>query len=247
VNLSGWSLHDGSGRDQDDFPSGTPWIAGSGYLLLASDSLIYGIFPALRDSSNVVLAGTTGFSLNLDGDDVVLRASDNATIDSIRYRPDWHRKGLDDTKGISLERISPGGPGNDSRNWSSSVNPAGGTPDGMNSVAIPVTVGQATLSVDPSTVSPDADGFEDFVRVSYHLPARSSRIVVTVYDRSGRHVRRLASNDLSGPEGELIWDGRDDEAAPLAPGIYVVWLEAYDEGGAGLMNARATVIVARKL
>jgi len=247
VSIDGWKVYDGTGKAQATLPSSAPTIAPQGFMVIAGDSTLYLRFPWLRDSSNVVLIGKSGFSLNADGDDVVLRTPTGTTVDSVSYLDDWHWSELSDTKGVSLERISATAASNDDRNWSSSLAAAGGTPGAPNSRSIPVTVTDARLDILPATLSPDEDGFEDVVRISYRLPAATSRILVTVYDRIGRFVRRIADNEPSGPEGELIWDGYGQDARPLEPGIYIVRIEAYDDGGAGLMTAQRSVVIARAL
>jgi hypothetical protein len=48
---------------------------------------------------------------------------------------------------------------------------------------------------------------------------------LTVLDVQGRRVRRLARGERAGA-GTGVWDGRDDAGVPVAPGLYVVRLEA---------------------
>ncbi|MDB5032932.1 MAG: hypothetical protein JWQ98_173 [Chlorobi bacterium] len=247
LSIAGWTIHDGSSGTKGTIAITAPPIVAGACALFASDSGIYARFPFLRDSANVVIVGVSGFSLNSDGDDLVLRNAAGITVDSVHYEAGWHRREIGDTKGIALERISMAGPSNDSRNWSSSPAPLGGTPGARNALEIAPVVTDATLTAEPPTVSPDGDGFQDFTRISYSLPSSDARIVATAYDRYGRPVRRIANNELAAVSGELIWDGRDDIGRPLDPGIYIVRIEAYDDGGAGLFAAQATVIVARRL
>ncbi len=246
INVAGWKLYDATGKAQATFPAHTPAIAPGERLLVASDSLIFARFPALRDSANVVLIGVPSFGLNADGDEVVVRNRNGLVVDSLRYQSGWHRRDMGEMKGIALERVSIAGRSADQRNWSSSAAPLGGTPGAINSVEIPPSSSQAVLAVEPRMVSPDGDGHEDFTRISYRLPVTNARIVAAVFDRAGRMVRRLASNEPAAAEGELIWDGRDQEMRSLAPGIYLVRLEAYDDNGTGLFTAQGTVIVARR-
>jgi len=247
ADVAGWKLYDATGRAQATLPDHTPAIAPGGRLVVASDTTIFDRFPYLRDSSNVVLFHLSSFGLNTDGDEVVLRNAAGTAVDSLAYTSRWHRRDLGETKGLSLERITMSGTSGDPRNWSTSAAALGGTPGARNSVELAPAVRRAELGVDPPTVSPDADGFEDFTRISYHLPTRNARIMATVYDRHGRPVRRLANNEPAAAEGELIWDGRDDDGRPLAPGIFVVRVEAYDDDGYGVFDAQGTVVVARKM
>jgi hypothetical protein len=244
LSLTGWKIYDATGKAQVTLKRGS--IAPHGYLLVASDSAIYRRFPYLADSTNIVLAGVSTLSLNSDKDIVTLRDAEGEMIDEVGYLDDWHRRELGEMKGIALERISMSGASNDSRNWSSSAAPLGGTPGARNSLELPVTVSDAILTTSSPTLSPDGDGHEDFTRLSYRLPTATSRIVVTAHDRYGRPVRRIANNEPAAASGEVIWDGRDDDGRPLEPGIYLVHLEAYHDGS-GLVSAKATIVIARRL
>ncbi len=247
ISVAGWKLHDATSRAQAALPAQSQRVPPGGRLLIASDSALFVRFPALLDSACVVLMGNTSLGLNGDQDDLVLRNRNGVTVDSVHYSSGWHRRDLGEMKGVALERISIGGGSNDPRNWSSSAAPSGGTPCAPNSVEIPPSGWPAVLAAIPPTVSPDGDGYEDFTRISYRLPTRNARIVAAVFDRAGRQVRLLASNEPAAAVGELIWDGRDQDGRPLAPGIYLVRLEAYDDDGAGLFAAQGTIVVARKM
>ncbi len=247
VRIDGWTVLDATARVQGTVPAGAPLLGPHGYVALASDSSIYARFPALRDSGNVVLLDRTSLGLNGDEDDVVIRSVRGATVDSVRYRSGWHRTTLGETRGFSLERISAGSGTNDRRNWSTSADPLGGTPAARNSLEIPPTTTSAELVASPETVSPDGDGFEDFIRASWRLPTRTARITAFVYDRNGRVVRRLANNEPAAAEGEVIWDGRDDEGRTPGIGPYIIRVEAYDDAGGGVSAAQAVVVVAKRL
>ncbi len=246
IPVVNWRLYDATGTSHGVVKVHAT-IAPLGYLLLATDTAIYRRFPWLRDSTNVLVTGPSSFGLNVEGDEVVIRSPIGETVDSVPYLDAWHRSDLTTTKGIALERISASAGSTLRENWSSSVARAGGTPAAPNSVAIPPTTARATMSVAPRIISPDADGRDDFTRISYRLPVPVSRLVVDILDREGRQTRRLESNMISGAEGELIWDGCADDGRPLDIGIYIIHLEAYDEGHGGTIEANATVIVARKL
>ncbi len=247
VPIGNWRLIDETGTVRGTIPSNSPPVQPGAYVVVAADSSIYLRFPALRDSLNVVVIGRAGFSLNADGDEVVLRDAEGRSVDSVPYRAEWHWEELDDTKGISLERISRSASSIDGRNWSSSLERLGGTPGRRNSRMIPASNSQARLRIEPETLSPDGDGFQDFIRIGYRLPVSRSRITVTLYDRLGRRAARIANNEPAGAEGELIWNGEGENGRPLEPGIYVIRLEAYDQGGIGIASAQAAVVVARKL
>ena len=238
IEVAGWKLYDRSERAQATIPLATAAIPGGGYLLVASDSSIYRAFPALRDSTNVVTINRSSFSLNLDEDDVRLRDGSGRTIDSVTYRSDWHWSELAGTRGISLERISPGGSSTDRRNWSSSVASAGGTPAGRNSRALELRATEATLAATPDILSPDNDGRDDFTRISWRLPRAASIITIALYDRHGRLLTRIIDNEPAAAVGETIWNGLDRRGERVPPGIYLLMLEGGD------VVAKSKVVVA---
>jgi flagellar hook assembly protein FlgD len=52
--------------------------------------------------------------------------------------------------------------------------------------------------------------------------AGSASVTTTVYDVSGRRIRRLGASDSS----TVRWDGRDDHGARVASGIYLLRVES---------------------
>lgn len=245
VALRSWRIVDGTAHTQATLPR-TASIASRSYLVIAADTLILRQFPWLADSANLIVIGRSGLGLNSGGDAVVVINRFGDVVDSLWYDPQWHRPDLDDRDGTSLERASPGAPSTDARNWSSSVGRNGGTPGARNSIAIAPHVVEAEIDITPITVSPDADGFEDVTRISYHLPTQTARINITLHDRHGRLVARIVNNEFTGADGEVVWNAFDAHGMPLPPDVYVVRIEAYDATGIGLVTAQHGVVVARR-
>lgn len=245
VSLRNWKIVDATGKTQATLARSAS-IAPGAYLVIAADSLLYEQFPALRDSDCVRILGRSSLGLNSSGDEVVLRDASGTTVDSVPYLPTWHRPDLDDADGTSLERASMSAASADARTWSSSVARSGGTPGAASSIALEPRVAQAELAVEPPTVSPDADGFQDVTRISWRLPMRTARVMLTLHDRQGRLIDRIVNNELGGAEGEVVWRGYDPHGMPLAPEIYVLRIEAYDPVGIALATARAGIVVARR-
>jgi outer membrane protein assembly factor BamB len=52
---------------------------------------------------------------------------------------------------------------------------------------------------------------------------RDASATIAIYTPGGRLVRRL---EVAGESGRVSWDGRSDEGRPVAPGVYLVRLEA---------------------
>ncbi|MGH2566774.1 MAG: lamin tail domain-containing protein, partial [Bacteroidota bacterium] len=221
------------------------------FVVVAAESTILSLFPHLRTPTSgqhlFILNRSGGFSLNNDGDDVVLLDFAGQAIDSVSYSTRWHHPDVTDTKGRSLERINPNLDSNDPRNWSTNASLVGGTPGLPNSVFTAAPPSAASLSVAPNPFSPDSDGFEDFCSVRYNLPTSTSTIGVKIFDVKGRLIRTLANSELAGAEGEIVWDGLDDGRQRVRIGPYIIFLEALDSQGGTVATAKAVVVVATKL
>ncbi|HEY7751969.1 MAG TPA: FlgD immunoglobulin-like domain containing protein, partial [Ignavibacteriaceae bacterium] len=148
---------------------------------------------------------------------------------------------------ISLERINPTLSGNDPANWSSSADILGATPTTQNSIYTENLSSESNISVSPNPFSPDDDGFEDFTIINYNLTQATSQVRIKIFDSKGRLVRTLTNSQASGPSGSIIFDGLGDDGQALRIGIYIIFLEAINEGAGVVENMKTVVVVARKL
>jgi len=208
------------------------------------------LFTSVR-STPTSRTNLSDLSLNNDGDLVQLHDRTGFVVDSVRYQPDWHNPFFSSTRGLSLERINPNGSSNDRRNWTTSTNREfGGTPARQNSVFAPsiaLSGTASTLAVSPNPFSPDGDGKEDFLVIRYQLQGTANRIRVKIFDARGRLVRTLANSEPAGAQGELIWDGLDDNRQALRVGIYIIYLEALNADSAIVETLKQTIVLARPM
>jgi flagellar hook assembly protein FlgD len=82
--------------------------------------------------------------------------------------------------------------------------------------------------------------------INYNLTHPTSEVRIKIFDSRGRLVRTFLNNQRSGSSGSVIFDGRDDTGEALRIGIYIIFLEAINEGSGVVENIK-TVVVARKL
>ena len=145
-------------------------------------------------------------SYNNDSSSVYL-IYDNTLIDGVSYDADWQFALLDDDDGVSLERIDPNGVSNSRYNWHSAAEDRGfATPGLLNSQYVPILEnGQLVLTSD--LVSPDNDGYEDFLQFTYELTEPGLLGKAEVYDHRGRLISTVFSNELLGTSGVFTWDG----------------------------------------
>ncbi len=241
-NLMNWTLSDGG--TPRAISSDTLELPPHGYLVLSGNAgrlhHTYGPGPYTDMDSFP--------SLNKN-DNIVLTAGDNQRSDSVGYSDSWHNPNRLDHRGLSLERIQPGGAGNDLFNWSSSTHHLGGTPGRENSIyqSPRAPTGNSGMSFAPNPFSPDDDGRDDRLFIQYRLDHPDYLIGVQIYDRHGRPVRRLADNKPAGFEGSLIWDGRKDDGSSNRIGIYIVVFEAFNSAAGKNLAFKKTVVLARGL
>jgi hypothetical protein len=139
---------------------------------------------------------------------------------------------LDDVKGVSLERIDFNRPSDDLTNWASAAESQGfATPGYINSQSFSTGIGDDDITLDPMVFSPDSDGYQDNVVISYRLPEPGMVGNITIYTSDGVRVRRLMRNELLGTEGQISWNGFGDQEEKLAIGIYLVYFETFRETG----------------
>lgn len=178
---------------------------------------------------------------------VLLIDPNSVVIDSVSYLEKWHFTLISDKKGKSLERINPNGPSNNADNWqTASENSGWGTPGIQNSQYLnPQAQGQ--FSVEPSVISPDNDGFEDFAILTYALPEPGMVGTIKIYDENGRPVRELANNYFFDQSGELKWDGLDNNGTKCRVGRYLILFEVYSTQTGVTLVFKQVVVVATKL
>jgi hypothetical protein len=253
VDLNRWAISDlqaAGGRSHKTLLSpGSRKLGPGDFFVLASDSSILTRFPSLlRDRGGCVAIAERGnLSLKNDGDAVVLSDLSGRTIDSVAYLPAWHNPGVVDATGRSLERIQPLFPSNDRRNWSTCVEKSGGTPGLENSIFTRSVPSNSGLSCFPNPFSPDGDGRDDYTVVHYELSLRSGVMNLKIFDAGGRQIRRLSNNELCGPHGDVLWDGRNDEGRTARIGIYIVVLEAINEQEGAVFSAKTVIVLAGRL
>lgn len=202
--------------------------------------------PLAADSVSFLPVDAQRLGLGNDGDLVRLHRADGTPIAEVDYSPDWHAPSLDETKGTALERISPSGRAGAASNWTSSTNPAGGTPGQKNAVSLapPENASDTGLQIEPSPFSVERDGA---TRIQYTFDEVPNLIRARIFDARGRQVRTLEDARLTGRSGELVWEGRDDAGNRVRVGVYVVLVEAVQTDAGTVASFKEPVVVGRPL
>ncbi|MFN6038622.1 MAG: lamin tail domain-containing protein, partial [Bacteroidota bacterium] len=150
-------------------------LTNEGYLLFPGEYLV------LSESGSIIKSqyytpNPNGFldmtdlpAINTDEDVVVLTDLSNQVIDRVYYNSNFHFDLLNETKGVSLERIDFNRSSSDITNWNSAASSVGfATPAFRNSQ---FATGQESgeLNISPQAFSPDNDGFQDVLNITYAL------------------------------------------------------------------------------
>jgi flagellar hook assembly protein FlgD len=168
-------------------------------------------------------------------------------IDQVSYSEKWHFKLIDNDKGVALERIDFNKPSQDASNWHSAATSMGyGTPTYQNSQFMNSSVADGNITLIPQTFSPDNDGYNDFITVTYNFPEPGYVCNIILYDLNGRAVKYLTRNALCGLTGYFRWDGLDEKNNKLPVGIYIMISEIFNLKGK-TKKFKNGIVLAKKL
>ncbi len=185
-------------------------------------------------------------SMNDDEGHLLLLTRELDVIDEVRYSDDMHFSLLSGSEGIALEKTGPMNNSSDEASWHSASESSGwGTPGRRNSV-FPESPAEAGLvSFSSTKISPDSDGFEDFLSVHLSLPGLGNVASLAVFDENGSLIRSLASNMLIGSEADIVWDGTADDGNLVNRGIYIILVSAYNDKGKTYQWKKACAVLRR--
>ncbi len=178
---------------------------------------------------------------------VILALSDSTIIDRFDYSEKMHFGLLKDVSGISLERRNQDWPTNEASNWQSASETAGwATPTYKNSQYNELADIQEDFSIFPLVFSPDNDGKDDLLNISYKFENEGAVCNATIFDSKGRIVRNLKRNALLGIEGTFAWDGITDQKQKAPLGMYIVFIETFDVQGKKKQFKKVVVLVGNR-
>jgi len=170
-------------------------------------------------------------SMNTDDDVVTLSDANFNVIDNFKYTTKMHFPLLVTTKGVSLERIDFNRATDDRTNWNSAAEAVGfATPAYQNSQYLKADGGSG-VSIPNPLFSPDNDGYNDVLNISYKLDEPGKAANVYIYDSKGRQVRYLIRNEQLAQDGTLSWNGINDDNEKAPIGIYIVYVELFNLSG----------------
>ncbi|MCS7162229.1 MAG: lamin tail domain-containing protein [Bacteroidia bacterium] len=154
----------------------------------------------------------------------LLRKADSLVLDRVPYAASYHFPELRSRKGIALERLSPTRPSDSPENWFSAASTHRfGTPGYPNSQREGSPTANEPVRLEPRTISPDGDGYEDLLWVYVQANQPNTRADIAIYTLSGYRVRWIAQGALlASGENAFRWEGMDENGRRLPAGIYLV-------------------------
>jgi hypothetical protein len=185
-------------------------------------------------------------SYNIDSGTVYILYN-SEPIDRVSYSEEWQFPLLDNSDGVSLERILPTGPSNQADNWHSAAEAIGfATPGRINS-QFQLEGNSESISLSKDVFSPDQDGFEDILVVNYSFSESGLLAKARIFDDFGREVKTLFSNELMGTSGFFTWDGVNAVQAKSPIGIYLLVMEVFSVEGGVILAKKIPFTLAGKL
>ena len=85
-----------------------------------------------------------------------------------------------------------------------------------------------TLVIEPQIISPDGDGFQDFLQINYRFTSNDITMNLFIINERGLKVKELVLAERVGYEGFFLWDGSTDNGSLPNEGVYLVRQEYFN-------------------
>jgi len=191
--------------------------------------------------SEVVVVEFSAFPSLIDEGGRLELILENNIVDEVVYDEGIHFDLLNDTRGISLEKINPFLPSIEESSWYSASTNEHATPGRENSQLISNNA-QGEVNIASKVIFPNNDGYKDFLEVNYSL--RDNAVGNGyIYDIEGREIIHFLRNELLDSEGVIVWDALNDEQELVSSGVYILLLETVsNDGGVNTYKLPFTVV-----
>jgi gliding motility-associated-like protein len=161
----------------------------------------------------------------------IIHQSQNQMIDAFAYSENMHFSLLEETDGVSLERLDPNAETQNSNNWHSAASTVGfGTPTYKNSQEL-ITQSIGEININPKSFTPNNDGDKDVASINWNFSENNLMATIKIFDSEGRVVKNILNNEMIGNSGNTTWDGTSEEGLQLNTGMYIVWMEVFSDNG----------------
>jgi hypothetical protein len=240
LELMGLSIRNDR-KDESRTISGSLILPANSYLALTPE--VDFLFQEYKPEPGANIENQELPSFNNDSGNVMLVSLSGIVLDSFDYSESLHFPLLDDTEGVSLERVSFEVESGNERNWQSAAkNVRYATPGYKNSNSIPMLSGGDKFVILNESFSPNQDGEDDQMILSYNLEKSGYVANIIVYDASGFRIKELSNNELLSSQGIVTWDGTGEDNKILDLGIYVVVGNVFHPDGDSINFKKTTVL-----
>nr|WP_299206217.1 lamin tail domain-containing protein [uncultured Brumimicrobium sp.] len=186
-------------------------------------------------------------SYNNDSSTVYL-IFNSEVMDKVAYHEDWHFSLLQSKKGVSLERFSAEKASNTASNWHSASETIGfATPGRVNSQDMKPGDEGGTLTLSSNSFSPDGDGYEDALVLSYEVSAPDLLGDLVIYDDKGRMIKTLFKQELLGGKGSVKWEGTKEDGTKASIGPYIILFDVFNLDSSKTQTIRKVVTLSGRL
>jgi len=227
-------------------------ITSEGFLIFPDDYIVLSTngnavknqYNSINPENFIDLLSMISMSIS---DGAVCLSTATSVIDVLKYDEAMHFALLNDTKGVTLERIDFNRSSEDRTNWHSAAAAIGyGTPGYKNSQYNDAGETDNAIEITPEIFSPDEDGMNDVVNINYKFNVSGYTVNITVYDSKGRLTKLLVRNELLGTSGTYSWDGINENREKARIGIYIFYIEVFDLKG-NVKKYKKTCVLGGKL
>ena len=236
VNINNWTIRDLGGA-KGVLPNLD--LSAFTYCLITDDSSFLDI---ISDTSILILPGNGLPGLNNSSETIYILDHTESVIDSLQYNENWS---LMDSRSVEKYRITD--TSNEPNNWGISVGEAGKTPGFQNSLFFSDLPSKGSVAISPDPFSPDGDGIDDELTITYSLPYLGAAIRWEIIDMAGRVIAKPYYNYQVGQNGKLTWNGKRDNGKSARIGIYVMKISFQDVASIQSWETVKTVVLAKPL
>ncbi len=183
---------------------------------------------------------------SLPDDGIYLHLLDKSgyKLETMLASDELHFNTIVDKEGVSLERLSLFS--NPQNNWtSSSAFCAYASPTQKNCMLYKENTSNETLVIEPEIISPDGDGFQDFLQINYRFTSNDITMNLFIINERGLKVKELALAERVGYEGFFLWDGTTDNGSLPNEGVYLVRQEFFNSNGQFEVNQKPILFTRR--
>lgn len=168
-----------------------------------------------------------------DKGNIALLSASGEVVDELSYTEKMHTALLKDTEGFALEKRYPALSSSVPSHWlTASTRSGGGTPGYQNSqYRNPGAIVTEGFVLDAKSFSPNNDGNNDELVISYTMPGDNFMADIKVYDAIGRLVYVIADGEVLASKGTFVWTGKNSDGGFCRMGMYVIYVEAYNPHG----------------